>query len=179
MPTRVAGDLPDGWQDWASAQGRPCRPVGAGSSTGVGTSGERCGSGGITIEDGLTVMDPALTGGTVAPPKPFPVNGRGGAVGPTTPRPGPVMAGAGPTTGSPPAGTPGMARRPPGRGRVGPAEGTGECGLPDFAPPNEAHGSPHTAILRATVVWVSCSSAMSASTSGLDAAGTWVRSAYN
>src|ERR1035437_8096551 len=90
------------------AQGRPGRPVGGGGNTGVGARG------GITIGDGLTVMGPALTGGTVALPVPFPVIARWRVAEPTNTRPGPVMAGTRPTTGSPPVRTPGMARPPPG-----------------------------------------------------------------
>jgi len=95
------------------AQGRPGRPVGGGGNTG----------GGITIGDGLTVMGPALTGGTVTLTVPFPVIAKWGVPEPTNTRPGPVVAGtrpapvvAGtlPATGSPPLRTPGMAGPPPG-----------------------------------------------------------------
>jgi hypothetical protein len=99
------------------AQGRPGRPVGGGGNTGIGARG------GIKIGDGLTVMGPALTGGTVTLPVPFPVIAKWGVAEPTNTRPGPVVAGTRPgpvmvgtrpTTGSPPLRTPGMAGPSPG-----------------------------------------------------------------
>jgi hypothetical protein len=85
------------------------------------------------------VIGPAVTGGGIAPPLPLLMIGRGGAAGPTTTPPGPVMAGTGPTAGSLPVGRPGMGRPPTGGVKGAPVEDVEVGELPGWRPASKAH----------------------------------------
>lgn len=112
-------------------------------------------------------MGPTVTGAGIAAVVRLAVIRSGDTNGFTTTPSGPLIATVEPEVGMLPMMTV----------EGGPVEAAGRGEVTELT--SEAQGCPHTAILRANVVRVSCSRVISASTRGLDDSGTSGRSAFS